>query len=222
LVAFALVAATVAAVLWMHSAAKTSPDAWPTSVAAGTTAALALITLWYAYLTHRLLDAQRSAARVTGWETALRELSIYLNRERIVFWAASSYFPVDRPGANPPDLKALIASRDAFRRLRDHLLEVLGLLPRKFTAMVLPVTMRLVDAETEITALVLAMIDAMESGRAAGATTWTWADVKQSHEASDDQDRSEPWADVARGRYFCLAEDQWDELSSEIDRHLTS
>jgi hypothetical protein len=71
-----LAGATVVTVVWLHSAARTSPDAWPSSVAAGTTATLALITLWYAYLTHRLLEAQRSAARTAGWETALRDLSL--------------------------------------------------------------------------------------------------------------------------------------------------
>src|SRR5260370_10986003 len=45
-----LAAATIAAVVWLHSAARKSPDAWPSSVAAGTTATLALVTLWYAYL----------------------------------------------------------------------------------------------------------------------------------------------------------------------------
>lgn len=97
-----LAAATIAAVVWLHSAARKSPDAWPSSVAAGTTATLALITLWYAYLTHRLLEAQRSAARTAGWETALRDLSLYLNRERAVIWTASDFFPIDRPGATPP------------------------------------------------------------------------------------------------------------------------
>ena len=76
-----LAAATIAGVVWLHSAARTSPDAWPSSVAAGTTATLALVTFWYAYLTHRLLEAQRSAPRTAGWEAALRDLSLYLNAE---------------------------------------------------------------------------------------------------------------------------------------------
>ena len=139
-IAAVLAGATVAAVIWLHSAARTSPDAWPSSVAAGTTATLALITLWYAYLTHRLLEAQRSAARTAGWETALRDLSLYLNRERAVIWTASDFFPIDRPDVDPPDLMALADTRVAFVRIRDHLLEILGLLPRRFVAGVLPLT----------------------------------------------------------------------------------
>jgi hypothetical protein len=179
-----LAGATVAAVVWLHSAARTSPDAWPSAVAAGTTATLALITLWYAYLTHRLLEAQRSAARTAGWETALRDLSLYLNRERAVIWTASDFFPIDRPGADPPDLVALADTRVAFVRIRDHLLEILGLLPRRFAVEVLPLTMRLVEADSEMDALFKAMYEAMETGRAAGRTTWTWDDAQQADPAA--------------------------------------
>jgi hypothetical protein len=77
----------------------------------------------------------------------LRELSLYLNRERRVFWAATDIFPLGRSGADPPSLQMLIGSRDAFRGMYEHLLEILGLLPRDFAAKVLPLTARLVDAE---------------------------------------------------------------------------
>jgi hypothetical protein len=215
-----LAAATIAGVVWLHSAARKSPDAWPTAVAAGTTATLALITLWYAYLTHRLLEAQRSAPRTAGWETALRDLSLYLNRERSVIWTASDFFPIDRPGGVTPDLMVLADTRVAFVRIRDHLLEILGLLPRSFVAMVLPLTMRLVDAEAEIYALFQAIYEAMETGRAAGRTTWTWDDAQQAHEASRDPERSEAWTDIANGRYFHAAEQSWDDLSAAVDNHL--
>lgn len=119
-----------------------------------------------------------------------------------VFWTASDCFPVERDGVDPPELLALIETRNAFRRLCMHLLEVLGLLPKEFAKKVLPVTMRLVGAEFEVTALVLAMIDAMETGRAEGRTTRQWTDVQRAHEASDDPERSEPWTDVATGRKF--------------------
>ena len=77
---------------------KRSPDSWPSSVAAGTTVALALITLWYACITHRLLQAQQLAARTSGWESASRDLSVYLNKERALFWSAEAYFPESNPG----------------------------------------------------------------------------------------------------------------------------
>ncbi len=217
-----LAGATVAAVVWLHSAARKSPDAWPSSVAAGTTATLALVTLWYAYLTHRLLEAQRSAARTAGWETALRDLSLYLNRERAVIWTVSDFFPIDRPDADPPDLMALADIRVAFVRIRDHLLEILGLLPRRFTVKVLPLTMQLVNAESEIYALFQAIYEAMEANRAASRTTWTWDDAQQAHEASDNPERSEAWADIASGRYFHAAEQSWDDLSTAIDNYLVN
>lgn len=98
-----LAGATIAMVVWLHAAARTSADAWLSSVSAGTTATLALITLWYAYLTHRLLEAQRTSARTAAWETALRDLSVYLNKEREIIWTASGYFPIDRPDVHAPD-----------------------------------------------------------------------------------------------------------------------
>jgi hypothetical protein len=217
-----LAGATIAAVVWLHSAARTSPDAWPTSVAAGTTATLALVTLWYAYLTHRLLEAQRSAPRTAAWEAALRDLSLYLNTERSVLWTASDYFPIGRPNVDPLDLMALADSRVAFVRIRDHLLANLGLLPKKFVVEVLPLLMRLVDADTEIYILFQAIYEAMEANRAAGSTTWTWDDAQQAHEASIDPERSEAWADIARGRYFHAAEQAWDDVSSAIDNYLVS
>lgn len=217
-----LAGATVATVVWLHSAARKSPDAWPSSVAAGTTATLALVTLWYAYLTHRLLEAQRSAPRTAGWETALRDFSLYLNKERAAIWTASDFFPIDRPDADPPDLMDLANTRVAFVRIRDHLLEILGLLPRTFTVRVLPLTMQLVNAESEIYVLFQAIYEAMEAGRAAGRTTWTWDDAQQAHEASNDPGRSEAWTDIVRGRYFHLAEQGWDELSTAVDNHLVN
>lgn len=219
--AIILIAATVRAVIWLHSAARTSPDSWPTSVAAGTTAALALITLCYAYLTHRLLEAQRAGPRVAGWETALRELSLHLNRERRVFWAATDIFPLSRSGADPPSLPMLMGSRDAFRGMYEHLLEILGLLPRDFAAKVLPLTARLVDAESEFYALLAAMTEVQKQALDDGRTSWSWDEVKHAHEASGDPGRSEPWADIARGRWFRTAEERWEDLSTEVDLHLT-
>jgi hypothetical protein len=125
-------AAAVCAVIWVRAAARSSPDAWASSIEAVTTAALALITSWYAYLAFKLLDAQRSGPRVAAWETALRDLSIYLARQRAAMWTASGFFPVGQPAGAPPDLQELIASGDAIRDQYHHLLEIMGLLPTKF------------------------------------------------------------------------------------------
>lgn len=217
-----LVAATVAAVVWLHSAARSSPEAWPTSVAAGTTATLALITLWYAYLTHRLLDAQRSGPRLAGWETALRELSLYLNRKRKVFWRLTDIFPLGRPDVDPPSLRVLMKSRDAFRGMTEHLLEVFGLLPRRYAGKVLGLTARLVDAESEVYALLVAMTEVQKKGLDEGRQSWSWDEVQSTHEASEDLEDAEAWADIVRGRFFRVAEKFWDDLSTELDHHLTS
>lgn len=84
----------------------------------------------------------------------------------------------------------------------------------------MPLTMQLVNAESEVMVLFQAITDAMEAGRAAGRTTWTWDDA-QAHEASSDPDRAEAWTDVCRGRYFLATEHLWDELSSAVDNDLT-
>jgi hypothetical protein len=80
--------------------------------------------------------------------------------------------------------------------------------------------MRLVEADSEIYALFQAIYEAMEAGRAAGRTTWTWDDAQQAHEASNDPERSEAWADIVSGRYFHAAEKNWDELSTAVDNYL--
>ena len=75
---------------------------------------------------------------------------------------------------------------------------------------VLPLTMHLVNAESEIYALFQAIYEAMEAGRAAGRTTWTLDDAQQAHETSNNPERSEAWPDIAGGRYFRVAEQGWD------------
>ena len=171
-------------------------------------------------LQRQRLEQQRSAARIVGWEAAIRDLSLYLGSERKVLWTASDYFPLGREGVDPPEFTALIETGDSFRRLCMHLLEVLGILPREFAKKVLPVTMRLVEAESEITALTLAMIGAMETGRAESRATWQWADAQRAHEVSDDQERSESWNDIVVGRKFQAAEEEWEQLSSNVEDHL--
>ena len=84
------------------------------------------------------------------------------------------FFPVDLHGSTPPDLLKLIASRDALRELYEHLLEVVGLMPKQFAGQALIVAARLVDAELEIHTLVSSLIEeqqlALEEGR--GSSSW--------------------------------------------------
>lgn len=60
------VAAMVWAIARLHSVMRSSPDAWASAIGAVTTVALVLITAWYAYVTYRMLDAQRSAPRAVA------------------------------------------------------------------------------------------------------------------------------------------------------------
>jgi hypothetical protein len=132
------------------------------------------------------LEQQRLAPRFTGWEAAVRELSLFLGRERHAIRNACSYFPVDSNEKDPPELMALIEDRDALRRICMDLLGMLGVLPREIAKKVLPVTVELVEADAEITALVLAMAEAMEELCTEGQTTWQWADAERIHTASGD------------------------------------
>jgi hypothetical protein len=213
-------AATVWAIIWIHSAARTSPDAWPTSVAAGTTAALTLITLWYVYLSFKLLEAQRSAPRTTARETVLRDLSVYMAQQREVMWKAEQCFPTGEPDYEPPPLLEMFARRDGMMELCNHLLDVMGLLPTNFQKLILIVTVHLVEAHTEIHALAAAMTEAQTLLMKRGHKSWSWNDVQRAHEASQDPERSEPWADLIKGRRCHAAQEAWDQLSAGVDKYL--
>jgi hypothetical protein len=189
-----------------------------------------LITLWYAYLTFKLLNAQRSAPRTAAWETALRDLSLYMAQKRQVIWSVEESFPADKPDTwTPPGVLELFARRDAIEELYDHLLDVMGLLPTEFQKQVLGVIVHLVEAHSEIHTLAAAMLEAqvaLGGGRRRwtwkGRRRWTWKDVERAHAASDDPERSEPWADLIEGRRFQAAREAWEQLSDDLDRHLRS
>ncbi len=166
------------------------------------------------------LEHQRLAPRFAGWETAMRELSLFLGRERHAIWNASSHFPVDAEGKDPPELMALIDNRDSLRRVCMDMLGTLGVVPKEFAKKILPVTIELVEADTEITALVLAMVEAQEELRTKGETTWQWADAERMHTACEDPERSQPWIDVAAGRHVRSLEEQWDQLDSDVQDYL--
>lgn len=166
------------------------------------------------------LEQQRLAPRFTGWETAVRELSLFLGRERHAIWNARSYFPVDSDEKDPPELMALINDRDALQRICMDLLGMLGVLPREIAKKVLPVTIELVEAHTEITAVLLAMTGAMEALRTEGQTTWQWADAERIHTASENPARAEPWTDAAAGRHVKALEEQWEQLDSDVQDYL--
>lgn len=166
------------------------------------------------------LEHQRIAPRLAGWEAAVRELSLYMGRERDAIWTASAFFPVDSDKKDPPELMALIESRDALQRIYMALLGMLGVLPPQIAKKILPVSIEMVEGEAEITALVLAMIGAMEAQRSEGQTTWQWPDAERMHSASDEPERSQPWTEVTAGRHVKAAEKRWEELDDEVQSYL--
>jgi hypothetical protein len=99
---------------------------------------------------------------------------------------------------------------------------MLGVLPREIAKKVLPVTITLVEADADITALVLAMVKAMEALLAEGQTSWRWADAEHVHMASKDPARTQPWAQVTQGQYVKALEAQWEELDSDVLDYLHS
>jgi len=166
------------------------------------------------------LEHQRLAPRLAGWETAVRDLSLFLGRERRAIWSASAFFPVESDEKDPPELMPLIDSRDALRDIYMALLGMLGVLPSEIAKKVLPVAIELVEAENEITALVLAMAEAMEAQRSKGQATWQWADAERVHLASKDPERAQPWVKVAAGRHVKAAEGRWEELDDGVQDYL--
>jgi hypothetical protein len=100
------------------------------------------------------------------------------------------------------------------------MLGMLGVVPKEIAKKILPVTIELVEADVEITALVLAMAEAMEELRTKGETTWQWADAERVHTACEDPERSQPWADVVAGRHVKSLEEQWEQLDSDVQDYL--
>jgi hypothetical protein len=128
------------------------------------------------------------------------------------------YFPLREN--DPPDLMTLIDDRDRFRSQTMYLLEVLGLLPREIAKMVVPVTMRTVQAESEIGAILMGLLEVNMAGLDEGRSTWCWDDVQRVHAASDNPERSQDWMDIARGRCCHAAEKAWEQLVSDLEDHL--
>jgi hypothetical protein len=150
---------------------------------------------------------------------ALRELSPYLNRQRNIIWNVTEAFPLGDDN-EPPALPSLMETIDSFHSTREHLLEVIGLLPRKFVAESLTLAARLVDAEQELFVLLTAMTKVQKEALDNGENSWTWDEVKEAHEATQDEEGYEPWPDIVRGRYFRVAEKQFDEVSAKLDNQL--
>lgn len=221
IVAVVIGGGSAAATFGLHAALvrSGSTDAWAAAIGAVSTAVLVLITGWYALLTFELLHAQRSSARTAGWETALRDLAIFIGKHNAVFWAAAQHFPVDTH-ADPPEMTEVFKSRDALIDIRNHLMEIFALLPEHFAGLNLITTTYLVQAEQELNALGLAMLEEAQAGIAAGRRYWTWQGAQERHEASDDDSRQEPWTDVLVGKWFKLAEQSWEKMSNDLDEEL--
>jgi hypothetical protein len=176
------------------------------------------VTAWYAYLTYSLVQAQRSSARTAGWETALRDLSLFIGKNRQAIWTASAFFPIDT-STRPPMLLDLLASRDALAEIRRHLLSTLGVLPTEFAKLTLGTVIHLVEAEEELHALSLTFLDETQLGMAE-ERSWTWEGARRFHEESADEERNEPWDEMVAGKHVHRAEESWDELSEDVDRYL--
>jgi hypothetical protein len=137
-------------------------------------------------LERKQLEQQRLAPRFTGWETAVRGTKPFPRARTTRHLECMQLLPRRLRRERPPELTALIEDRDALRRICMDLLGMLGVLPREIAKKVLPVTVELVEADAEITALVLAMAEAMEELCTEGQTTWQWADAERIHTASGD------------------------------------
>jgi hypothetical protein len=113
-----------------------------------------------------------------------------------------------------------MATIDAFRSTREHLLEIMGLLPRKFVAEGLTLAARLVDAKQELLVLLTAMTKVQKEALDNGGNSWSWDEVESAHETTRNEEGYESWPDIVRGRYFRIAEKQFDEMSTKLDLHL--
>jgi len=91
-------------------------------------------------------------------------------------------------------------------------------LPTNFAVTALGVTIQLVEAEMELDALGKAMLDVQTAGQP--GQTWTWENVRQTHEASTDPERAQPWAEVVAGRHVIEAEEKIGVLSAQVDAYL--
>jgi hypothetical protein len=202
----------------IHALLGRSNDAWAAAVQAASTVALVGITGWYAYLTLKLVETQRSSPRRTAWEAALRDLSRFMARNHKVIWTASAFFPVDST-ANPPMLLDILASRDALTEVRESLLECVGVLPKEIAGSVLGVAGHVLNAETELHALGCALLEETQAGLAVGRG-WTWDGAEAAHLATEDPERNESWDDVLRGRWVTTSAQLWEKLSLSLDGEL--
>jgi hypothetical protein len=215
-----LLALLVGGVVGLHALFQ-EDSAWAPAVQAMSTVVLVAITGCYAYLTFRLVEAQRSAPRRAAWEDALRELSRFIAQNNEAVWNATALFPVDTESA-PADLMKPLDGRDAMRALRNGLLERTGLVPKTTAGEVLAAAARVLEAEEELHALGATLTEEMVAGSERDPPAFTWAGARAAHEAADDPDRSEPWADMLEGRRMKAAEESLNELSHALDRELTA
>lgn len=135
-----------------------------------------------------------------------------------LIWKAVGFFPIDVT-IRPPMMLDVFGSRDDLIRLRDHMLEVEGLLPRRFAAPTLGLAAFLVDAEQCLHALAVALLDettvALDEHR-----SWTWEGARQAHEDSGGPERSGIWEDILQGSQVLAAQETWDDLYSELGAYL--
>lgn len=219
-IAALLLGGAAAGTLGLHSllVRSGSTDAWAAAIEAAAAAVLVLVTAWYVYLTYGLLEAQRTSARTAAWETAARDLSLFVNKNHLPMWDAAKLFPM-YPPREPPDVMDVISSRDAINAMRQHLLDTMGLLPREIARKVLPLTAHLVDAGGDLDAIARAMLDEFQLAMAE-ERGWSWEGVRLFHDGSGDPERNQPWDDLMSGTSTLTAQELWDQLLSDLDGYL--
>lgn len=210
----------VGATIGLHYATAPSSDAWAASIEAMATVVLVGVTVWYVYLTYRLISVQDGAPRRQSWEASLRELGRLMARRHQELWTAANFFLIDT-AARPPMITDITDSRDALKDVRNEVLELVGLLPKDTAGSALGVAAYIVNAETELHAP--GGCSTRRNARRPGKQrSWAWSGARAAHLASDDPERNEAWDDILRGRHALAAQKRWEELSLSLDNELTA
>jgi hypothetical protein len=189
-------------------------DTWSAPVQAISTLALVAITGWYAYTTDKLVETQRSSHRRGAEESALRDLSRFISRQNEQVWRTQEFFPAGPP-QNPPMLLDVFACRDAFKTLRNQLLEFVEITPREVAVPALGAAAHILNAEEELHALGAALTAETEAKYP--DRPWTWEGAEAAHRAaSSDED----WSEILAGSRVSTAIKRWEDLSDAVSAEL--
>jgi hypothetical protein len=218
-----LIAALVAAVFGLHWLLRTSPDSWASAIVAVATVVLVAITACYSYLTFKLLEAQRSSARTSEQEHAMRDLNRFLIARTLTFLMVDRYFPVDATTTptEPWDVhNNAITIFDKLKKAAIALVEFQGLLPEMFRDKVWHLKDSLIGAAEESLALARAATEEIRLSENE-TRSWTWAGAEALYADTKYAD-TEAWSDVLSGRKFRDALEACDELRRDLDAYLAN